>query len=132
MGDKTAYSLEKETGIAQSLIRKYLSAKSAPGADKLVVLSRALGVSASWLLIGEAGGDEAPTRPVPATAPAMDLDALEDVIVKVRTMVRQKRPDLSPKAEARIIRLVYEFLVKQGETMDEAALDNVIELAAFR
>lgn len=132
MRDKTAYSLEKETGIAQSLIRKYLSAKSAPGADKLVVLSRALGVSASWLLIGEAGGDEAPARPVPATAPAMDLDALEDVITKVRTMVRNKRPDLSPRAEARIIRLVYEFLVKQGETMDEAALDNVIELAAFR
>lgn len=121
----------KKSGISDSLIRKYLSG-SLPGMDKLIALAEAGGVRVGWLATGELPMRPGEAPPQATAAPAMDLDALEDVITKVRTMVRNKRPDLSPRAEARIIRLVYEFLIKQGETMDEAALDNVIELAAFR
>jgi len=138
MDGKTAYALEKETGIAQSLIRKYLSAQSAPGADKLVVLSRALGVSASWLLTGESSGlegggvEDVGGQYQQAAAPAADMDKLEEVAVKVLALLDQKRPDLSAKARGRIVRLVYEFYIRQEKPMDEASLNNVIELAAFR
>lgn len=77
-------------------------------------------------------GEAVPEASQSLGKPDISLDALEDVIVKVRAMLRKKRPDLSLKAEARIIRLVYEFYMKQGESMDDAILDNVIELAAFR
>ncbi|WP_328184682.1 hypothetical protein [Marinobacter sp. OP 3.4] len=66
----------------------------------------------------------------PQSAP--DLDAMEEITTKVLALLEQRRPDLSAKARARIIRLVYEFYIKQEKPMDEASLDNVIELAAFR
>lgn len=64
MGERSAYALERDTGIAQSLIRKYLSGSSLPGADKLVVLASALGVSVGWLAAGEGSlpGEEAENR----------------------------------------------------------------------
>lgn len=67
-----------------------------------------------------------------AAAPAVDLDKLEEVAVKVLALLDQKRPDLSAKARGRIVRLVYEFYIRQEKPMDEASLNNVIELAAFR
>lgn len=62
----------------------------------------------------------------------MDLSSLEEVTRKVLQLLDERRPDLSSKARARIVRLVYEFYLRQGEPMDEASLNNVIELAAFR
>ena len=53
LSGRTSYSMEKETGISQSLIRKYMSGLSTPGADKLVALARATGVSVDWLATGE-------------------------------------------------------------------------------
>ena len=61
-----------------------------------------------------------------------DLDSLEDVATKVIDLLEKHRPDISARAKARIVRLVYEFYLRQGEPMDEASLNNVIELAAFR
>jgi len=54
---RSAYSIEKQTGIAQSLVRKYLSGQATPGADKLVLLAQASGCSVDWLATGrESGG----------------------------------------------------------------------------
>lgn len=125
-------ALAKKAGISQSGIRRYFNGGE-PSRPHLVAIAGAADVSLAWLAAGEGpreGGEAAPTSGL--GRPDVDLDALEEVVTRVRTMLRQKQPDLSPKAEARIIRLVYEFLLKQGKTMDEATLDNVIELAAFR
>ena len=131
LNGKTPYSLERETGIAQSLIRKYLSGQSVPGTDKLVALAIAAGVSVTWLATGEG---EATTEALShqELGREMDLSSLEEVTRKVLQLLDERRPDLSSKARARIVRLVYEFYLRQGEPMDEASLNNVIELAAFR
>ncbi len=131
LNGRTPYSLERETGIAQSLIRKYLSGQSVPGTDKLVALAKAAKVSVTWLAtgeseaVGEAGSHQELGR-------ELDLSSLEEVTRKVLHLLDERRPDLSAKARARIVRLVYEFYLRQGEPMDEASLNNVIELAAFR
>lgn len=67
-----------------------------------------------------------------ADAIHLKLDALEEVITKTRSMLQKRNISLNPEAEARIIRLIYEFYLRQGEPMDEAMLNNIIELAAFR
>jgi transcriptional regulator with XRE-family HTH domain len=131
LNGKTPYSLERETGIAQSLIRKYLSGKSVPGTDKLVALSVAANVSVTWLATGEREAN-ADTVSHQELLREVDLSSLEEVTMKVLQLLDERRPDLSPKACARIVRLVYEFYLRQGEPMDEASLNNVIELAAFR
>lgn len=129
MVDRTPYSIQKQTGIAQSLIGKYLDGVSTPGTDKLVVLANALGVSVAWLATGEPAKEAAPSL---LGKPDADLDALEEVVSKIRRMFRERSISLKPEAEARIVRLVYEYYLRQGEAMDEASLNNVIELAAFR
>ncbi|WP_089849508.1 hypothetical protein [Halomonas saccharevitans] len=84
-----------------------------------------------WLATGE-GDPEGGEPPAGLGRPDADLDALEQIALKVLALLDKRRPDLSPKARARIVRLVYEFYIRQEKPMDEASLDNVIELAAFR
>ncbi|MCS4503857.1 helix-turn-helix domain-containing protein [Arhodomonas aquaeolei] len=130
MGKRTAYSIEQETGIAQSLVRKYLSGASTPGTDKLVALAAATGVSVEWLATGRE-----PVRAVgqaAATSSEVDLERLEEVIAKTRAKFKERNINLTPQAEARVICLIYDFYVRQGAPMDAASLENVIELAAFR
>ncbi|MBL3528893.1 MAG: helix-turn-helix domain-containing protein [gamma proteobacterium endosymbiont of Lamellibrachia anaximandri] len=43
----------KKCGFAEGMMRKYLSADSVPGADKLVRIAQVSGVSLSWLAMGE-------------------------------------------------------------------------------
>lgn len=122
------------TGYSQSVIRKWRSGQSDPTRKALVALARAGKVSISWLATGE--GDLEGKEPVPTQPPQpefeLDLENLEEVAAKVLAMLEKHRPDISARAKARIVRLVYEFYMRQGKPMDEASLNNVIELAAFR
>lgn len=108
-----------------------MSGQSVPGTDKLVALATAANVSLTWLATGTGEiSREALTQQ--QSANALDLSSLEEVAGRVLQLLDERRPDLSSKARARIVRLVYEFYMRQGEPMDEASLNNVIELAAFR
>lgn len=60
MNGRTPYSIQKETGIAQSLIGKYMKGLSTPGIDKLVLLANTLGVSVAWLASGEGSSNSKP------------------------------------------------------------------------
>lgn len=131
IGDRSILSFAKECGISDSLVRKYL-AGSLPGLDKAVAMARVGGVSLSWLATGEGSPDQTPSAATGLGRPDIDLDALEDVMAQVLALLEKRRPDLSVKARARIVRLVYEFYIKQEKPMDEASLNNIIELAAFR
>ena len=48
--EKKAVDLTKDLGIPKSAISQYLSGKSEPSQNKLVVLGMALGVQESWLM----------------------------------------------------------------------------------
>jgi transcriptional regulator with XRE-family HTH domain len=119
-------------GVSTSVLSKWRRGESDPSRSRLVKMARAAGVSVEWLATGEGGPDQGATAPTELGKPDIDLDTLEEVAVKVLALLEQRRPDLSTKARARIVRLVYEFYIKQEKPMDEASLNNVIELAAFR
>lgn len=89
IGDTSPYSMEKKTGIAQSLVRKYLAAQSVPGVDKVVAMAKAVGVSVQWL----ATGKEVP----PLGQPQIDYDKLEEVMNKTLRLFQ----DRGGKAQAR-------------------------------
>lgn len=127
-----AKKLADKTGMSTSVLRSWRAEKSDPSRTSLVKVARAAGVSLEWLATGEGDPDQGAIAPTGLGAADIDLDALEDVAVKVLGLLDQRRPDLSPRARARIVRLVYEFYIKQEKPMDEASLNNVIELAAFR
>ncbi len=52
LGEETTYSFAKKSGIAESLLRKYLAGESLPGLDKLNVVSDVGNVNIEWLATG--------------------------------------------------------------------------------
>lgn len=123
IGDRSVLSFAKECGMSDSLVRKYL-AGTLPGLDKLVVMAEVAGVSVQWLATG---------KEVAALGqPQIDYDKLEEVTTKILRLFQDRGVKVKPEALARIIRLVYEYVQRQGKDMDAASLDNIIELAAYR
>lgn len=124
--------MAKAAGVSTSVLAKWRAEQSDPSRSNLVKMARAAGVSIHWLATGEGDPDPGAAQPAEDAQSAPDLDTLEDIATKILALLESRRPDLSAKARARIIRLVYEFYIKQDKPMDQASLDNVIELAAFR
>tara|TARA_R110002012_G_scaffold309795_1_gene517074 strand:- start:584 stop:1087 length:504 start_codon:yes stop_codon:yes gene_type:complete len=137
IGQRSVLSFAKECGISDSLVRKYL-AGSLPGLDKALVMARTLGVSLEWLATGEGemvkvdGVQEPSAHYHGEAAPAIDMEKLEEVITKTQRMLQERGVRLKPEAEAKVIRLIYEYYIRHAEAIDDATLDNVIQLAAFR
>lgn len=125
--------MAEKAEVSGSVLRKWRSGQSDPSRTNLVKMARAAGVSLEWLATGEGDPDDGvSTTPAEATQVPPDLDSLEEVTTKVLELLEKHRPDVSTRAKARIVRLVYEFYLRQGKPMDESSLNNVIELAAFR
>lgn len=123
--------MSEKAGVSTSVLSKWRRGESEPTLTSLAKMAEAAGVSVAWLAAGE-GAPDGSGGHARLGRPDADLDTLEEITRKVLTLLEQRRPDLSAKARARIVRLVYEFYIKQEKPMDEASLDNVIELAAFR
>lgn len=119
--------MSERAEVSTSVLRKWRAGHSEPTRTNLIRMALAAGVSVNWLVTGE--GDA--TSPGVESSFDIDLDALEDVIVQTKRLFEQKNITLKPEAEARVIRLIYEFYIRQGQPMDEASLNNVIELATF-
>lgn len=122
-----AKNLAEKMGMSTSVLRSWRSGNSDPSRSSLVKMAQASNLSVSWLASGEGS---------PSTTEAVDtnvnLNALEEIIAKTQLLFQQRHLNLTAEAEARIIRLVYEFYLRQGTQMDEKSLDNLIELASFR
>lgn len=134
MGGRTPYSIQKQTGIAQSLIGKYLAGSSTPGTDKLVLLANVLGVSIEWLATGKGapeGVAEAPKAP-PAGPSEENLALLEEVATAAFVELQARNIHLEPAAQARLVRVLYRHFASKNERPDHDTVSNIIDLAAYR
>lgn len=131
---KSAYSLERKTGIAESLIRKYMTGKSVPGTDKLILLARALGVSVTWLATGESDpvGSSLDNLTQNPPAAGLDLDLLERVATITFEELENRDLELEPAAKARLVRVLYRHFASRKERPDQDTVSNIIDLAAYR
>lgn len=131
VGSKKA--LARKAHISESHLYRYISGKSEPTASKLVALADAGKVSISWLATGE-GNKDAEARPGAQQGGTLDLDMVEYVIAGLESRWAARGVRLPPQTKGHVIRLVLEYLQKEGktETDDKASLDNIIELAAYR
>lgn len=126
-------NMAHRTGLSESVLRKWRSGASDPKRSDLVKVADAAGVSVEWLATGREDVPGITEDGATYTAtPRVDLDQLEEVIAKTRRRFKERGLDLTPESEARVIRLIYEFYTREGKPMDEASLNNIIELAAFR
>ncbi|PMR77058.1 transcriptional regulator [Billgrantia endophytica] len=117
--------MAEKAGVSTSVLRKWRAGQSEPTLSSLVRMARAANLSVEWLATGEGRPDAGPA----SGQWLIDLETLEDVIIRTRRIFDRKRLALKPEVEARIIRLVYEFSLRQGQPMDDASLNNIVELA---
>lgn len=120
--------MAKKAGISTSVLRKWRAGGSEPTMSSLVRMAEAGGVDLAWLITGDGPQEGHALR----AAPTPDLALLEEVIAKTERMLSARRASVKPEAKAKVIRLIYEYCLRQGHQMDEASMNNVIELAAYR
>ena len=91
-------------------------------------MAQATNLSVSWLASGE--GVSSPVRAFIYLVGTgySGRDYYQGAI----TLSSQKRRPATRSRGTSIIRLVYELYLRQGQQMDEASLNNLIELASFR
>lgn len=124
-----ATRMAEKIGVSTSVLRKWRAGHSEPTMSNLINMAAAGDVDLAWLMTGE-GSQEGTGQQLGQPAP--DLDMLEEVISKTERMFKSRRASVTPEARAKVIRLIYEYCLRQGHQMDEASLNNVIELAAYR
>ncbi|WP_163576626.1 helix-turn-helix domain-containing protein [Halomonas faecis] len=120
--------MANKAGVSTSVLRKWRAGLSEPTLSSLVRMARAAELSVEWFVTGE--GNPEGRSPIQGQR-HIDLEALEGGIVRIRRILDQKRLSLRPEVEARVIRLVYEFHMRQGQPMDDASLNDIIELAVL-
>lgn len=124
-----ATRMAETIGVSTSVLRKWRAGHSEPAMSNLINMAKAGRVDLAWLMTGEGSRDGGGQQ---LGQPAPDLDRLEEVIAKTERMLAARRASVTPEAKAKVIRLIYEYCLRQGHIMDDASLTNVIELAAYR
>lgn len=108
----------QKCGISESIFRKYLAGISVPGADKLVDIARASGVSLVWLATGQGSAD------VPNEPCQVNGALLETVIEAVEAALEQINGVLTPAKKAKLVTVLYGLY----QTEEEAHMAPVLEL----
>lgn len=125
-----AQELAQKLGVSILILQGWQSGKTEPSRSALIKIAKATNLSLHWLASGENAHDKCDTSP--RKHKAADLDSLEHAILKTRKRFVQQRLDLRSRAEAQVVRLLYEFYLHKGHHMDDESLDNLIERLAPR
>ncbi len=125
-----AQELAQKLGVSLLILQGWRSGKTEPSRSALIKIAQATNLSLHWLVAGENGPDKCDIS-VHKHRTA-DLDSLEQAILKTRERFVQQRLDLRSRAEAQVVRLLYEFYLHKGHHMDDESLDNLIERLALR
>lgn len=129
MNGMSGLAFAQKCGFSDSLLRKYL-AGSIPGADKLVAIARAGGVSVDWLATGE--GPMRPEGREPA-APPLDEALLELAVRLLEEWLAERRLVLRPEPKAKAIAALYEIGLEaqaEGRGLEQRQVDRILRLVA--
>lgn len=122
VGGMSGLAFAKKCGFSDSLLRKYLEG-SIPGADKLVLIADAGGVSVEWLATGRGPMRVGEEAAAPASAPAaragIDRDLLAAVYKGVAEVYRAENARISADPLADEVARIYDDLVATYDSPDE-------------
>ncbi|MBI5136868.1 MAG: helix-turn-helix transcriptional regulator [Nitrospirae bacterium] len=82
IGERSVRSFERESGVSEGTLRKYLSGERTPTLDRLALLAAAGGVPPEWLATGRAVIGPAGIQPGPELGTHADLLAAAMVAVE--------------------------------------------------
>lgn len=106
IGGRSVRSFALESGVSQTVIRKYLSGESEPTRPALVSMARAGGASVGWLVAGEESVQETAQ---PSQSHPVRRDALKMAIQLAQEALDGRT--LVPADYAELVDLIYEALV---------------------
>lgn len=117
--------LAEQLGVSLSVLENWHSGKTEPSRSNLIKITQASQLSLHWLTSGLGRVDDHP-EPWPKER-GVDLDSLEEIILKIRRLFAQQELSARAHYQARIIRLAYEYYLQQGQHMDDDSVDSLIQ-----
>lgn len=117
MAGESGYSFAKKCGMAESLIRKYLSGESLPGLDKLVTIADAADVRVGWLANNEGPKEKGASAEAPFYSGegfGWDASLMTDIVEAVEEVLEELREKLIPSEKAKVITRMYEIYAEEG------------------
>jgi len=132
--------------VSTSVLRKWRSGKSEPTLSHLVGMATAGDVNLEWLATGRGEPDQLAGQVndqaahyrtksetgVTKQVERVDLDLLEDGVLKIRRTLTSRNVKLSPETEARLAREAYSEIAARIEDTTETTISNLIDMAAYR
>lgn len=91
--NRTEKELSELTGVTIKTVRSWESGRTNPGANKMLILPRALGVSSAWLMSG--GDDYNSVQEIDETGPLqVKLDALQSLHGQMAVLLKDIQSDI--------------------------------------
>jgi len=110
LGDQSVRGFARNAGVSDTFLRQCLSGKTEPTRTKLLALAATGGVSLECLATGNTLAEDASGDDSVETEASMDT--LETVVATVETVIQATTPDLDAAHRARLIRTVFDDVVR--------------------
>lgn len=127
MGEESQASFARRSGVAESVLRKYL-AGAQPSTDRLVAMADAAGVSIEWLAAGRGSRSRLGDRSTDG-APLSDRARLATAVRAVEEGLDAIGKKMLPAKKAELICAAYDLLA-EGSPQASAQITSFIKLAA--
>ena len=117
--------MARKAGVSESVLRKWRAEHSDPSRIHLINLANAAGISVEWLATGY--GEPERTYDKDMSGSVIDLDALERVLLMVRAAEGGKGSRLSGAAYARVVRMLYDWLINNHVPLTQKIVNDVVD-----
>lgn len=130
--EKSLNDFAKKCGISESLVRNYMSGKSLPGLDKLVVISNIADVEIKWLATGEGELTRGEDSFAATTeSPKINNELLARLLEAYFSLKENDEIPISPKKKAHNLVMFYDML-KIRYSQKDMTVENIMQfISAF-
>ena len=129
VGKMSGLAFSKKCGFSDSLLRKYLEG-SIPGADKLVAIADAAGVSVEWLATGR--GEMRPGTAPAGTGAGIDTALMEEIARAIEAAVREEGGRIQGIALVREASRIYDDLASAYDNPANRLVGLKLAMQQFR
>ena len=108
----------RHCGIPYRTVRDYAFAGKRPGSDALVAMSRGLGVSIDWLLLGDRSRQ-------PRRLTTLEFELLSQIIEKTEQVAAKREWRLTPHEKAFCVATIYRLALPTRKVREEI-VDQIV------
>jgi transcriptional regulator with XRE-family HTH domain len=130
-GKRTQKEFGEILGVSKASVSKYESGISIPSSDILRKIASAGNKPIEWLLRGDQPSalqvlGQTPEICGAVSGPPLDAALLAEIITEIQNLIADKRLELSPQREARLVALVYDHCQEDKVKPDRMLVERFL------